>query len=142
MMPVIVRPESMIFGNTRGSFVSSTMFTESSKPTMEKKASAVAPVTARRDALVAGGLEDHHAGEVRMPRTESEESDDDDQQQTGELDEGEEHVEPHALADTAEVDQCDEGEEGQGNPHHPCARDVPAETGHEVRGENIRRRRR
>ena len=48
---MIVRPESMIFGNTLGSFVSSTMLTESSKPTMEKKASAVAPVTARNTLL-------------------------------------------------------------------------------------------
>ena len=46
-MPVIVRPESMIFGNTLGSFVSSTMLTESSNPTMAKKASAVAAVTDR-----------------------------------------------------------------------------------------------
>lgn len=47
MTPVIVRPMSMIFGKIRdGSFVSSAMFTESSKPTIAKNASAVAAVTA------------------------------------------------------------------------------------------------
>lgn len=51
MMPVIERPVSMIFGKICGSLVSSTMFTESSKPTIEKKASAVAPVIARNTLL-------------------------------------------------------------------------------------------
>src|SRR5699024_7571870 len=64
------------------------------------------------------------------------------QQQAAEFDEGEDHVEPHALADTAEVDSGDEGEEAQRDPHHPGARDVPAEAGHEVRGEDVRGRRR
>ncbi len=42
------RAVSITFGNTfSGSLVSSTMLTESSKPTMAKNATAVATVTAR-----------------------------------------------------------------------------------------------
>src|SRR5689334_18826468 len=46
--PAMPRPDSSTLGNTRtGSLVSSAMFTESSKPTIAKKASDVAVVTAR-----------------------------------------------------------------------------------------------
>src|SRR5918993_5238440 len=49
MAPVIPRPVSMIFGKMRsGSLTSSAMLTESSKPTMAKKASVVPAVTATK----------------------------------------------------------------------------------------------
>ena len=48
-MPAMVNPESRILGNVLiGSLVSSAMFTESSNPTIAKKASEVAAVTARK----------------------------------------------------------------------------------------------
>jgi hypothetical protein len=55
MTPVMVRPVSITFGKIRtGSLVSSAMFTESSKPTIAKKASEVAVVTARKSPLSSG----------------------------------------------------------------------------------------
>ena len=49
-----------------GSLVSSAMFTESSKPTMAKKASVVAAVIGEEHALVPGGVEHDHPGEVGL----------------------------------------------------------------------------
>ena len=48
---VMLRPVMRILGKIDGSFVSSTMLTESSKPTSAKKPSAVAPVIARKTLL-------------------------------------------------------------------------------------------
>ena len=52
MSPVMPRPVSIILGKSRRGFsVSSAMLTESSKPTMAKKASVVAAVTAMKALL-------------------------------------------------------------------------------------------
>ena len=54
MTPVMPSPVSIILGKIRtGSLVSSAMLTESSKPTIAKKASDAA-VTAKEGRLVAG----------------------------------------------------------------------------------------
>ena len=56
MIPVAPMPVIIIFGKFfTGSWVSSAMLTESSKPTIAKKARAVAAVTARK-ALLSLGL--------------------------------------------------------------------------------------
>jgi hypothetical protein len=56
MSPVPLMPVTIILGKLRtGSWISSAMFTESSKPTMAKNASEVAAVTAR-NALLSLGL--------------------------------------------------------------------------------------
>src|SRR6478672_129047 len=55
MTPVMVSPVSITLGKIRtGSLVSSAMFTESSNPTMAKKANEVAVVTARNRLLSSG----------------------------------------------------------------------------------------
>ena len=55
MMTAMPRPVSIIFGKIRsGSLVSSTMLTESSKPTIEKNAIAVAMVTAVKSPFSSG----------------------------------------------------------------------------------------
>ena len=67
MRPVTPMPVSIILGKMRtGSWVSSAMLTESSKPTIAKKASEVAAVTARKAFLSLGGVEDHGPGEVGL----------------------------------------------------------------------------
>ena len=55
MITAMPRPVSIVRGKIRsGSWVSSTMFTESSKPTIAKNAIDVAAVTARKRPLSSG----------------------------------------------------------------------------------------
>ncbi len=103
----MVRPVSSIFGKIlTGSLVSSAMFTESSKPTIAKKASEVAAVTAMKAFLSVCGVERDHAGEVDVAAAgERPQPDQDHQQQAGDLDDRQDHVELDALAHPAQVDQ-------------------------------------
>ena len=99
-MPAMPRPVSSIFGKIlTGSLVSSAMFTESSKPTIAKKASEVAAVTAMK-AFLSSGVSNattrakstsRAAGECPQP-------DQDHQEQTTDLDDRQNHVELDALA--------------------------------------------
>ena len=106
----------MVRGKIRsGSLVSSTMFTESSKPTIAKNAIDVAAVTARNRPLSLGVLEGGDPVEVAVALGDDVEADADHDRERGDLDQGEDHVELHRLADAAQVDQREQ--------HHEAERD-------------------
>ncbi len=110
MTPVMPRPVSIIFGKIRtGSLVSSAMLTESSKPTIAKKASEVAAVTAKNADLSPGDSKITVRDQSPLPPKSGEEADEDDEQQPRELDEGEHDVGLDALADPTEVDRAQRG---------------------------------
>ena len=70
MTPVMPMPVIIIFGKfLTGSCVSSAMFTESSKPTIAKKASAVAAVTAKKAPLSFGSSNTMVREKSTSPRT-------------------------------------------------------------------------
>ena len=128
MIPVIVRPVSMILGKIRrGSWHSSAMFTESSKPTIAKNASDVADGDGQEHALVLGGVERDHPGQVGVAAGNGEHPDQDHQQQAGQLDQGEHDVDLDALADAAEVHRRHQRHETQRDQHDPAVAQIEAE---------------
>ena len=103
------------------------MLTESSKPTMAKKASVVAAITGQ-NALPSAGVLNSVMRERRPARADRPQADDDDDQQAGELDAGEHDIGLHALADAAEIDDRDNRHEGEPDQRDAdAAREVEAE---------------
>ena len=112
MTPVIPSPVSIMRGKSRiGSLHSSAMLTESSKPTIAKKASEVAAVIAKNVLLSLGLSKTTTREKSALPWVTAYEPDEDDHQQAGQLDEGEHDVGLDALADPAEVDRRHDGHE-------------------------------
>src|SRR5215212_5929452 len=112
-MPAIVRPLSSTLGKVlTGSFVSSAMFTESSKPTIAKNASEVAVVTAMNQCLsLAVSNATTREKSTSPPPGERIQAHRDDEHQPGDLDDGQDDIELDALTDPAQVDQSQQKHE-------------------------------
>ncbi len=103
----MTRPASSTFGKMRVGFLhSSAMLTESSKPTIAKKASVVAAITGQNGAAVRRVLNCVTRDTSPWPEPIAHSADADDDQQAGQLDAGQHHVGLHALADAAEIDDA------------------------------------
>ena len=87
-----------------GVLASSAMFTESSNPTMAKKASVVAAITGQN--VPSSPVLNCVTRETSPCRADRPQADEDDDQQAGQLDAGEHDVDLHALADAAEIDDA------------------------------------
>ena len=106
-----------------GSLVSSAMLTESSNPTIAKKASEVAAVTAMKAFLSSAVSKATTPREVDVATAgECPQPDQNHQQQTGDLDDGQEDVELDAFADATQIHRGERRheEQRQSRRHRLC----------------------